>query len=152
MDATALNLLHGNHFVEFEGDGTFARTIAGVRWVRSYWQPGAAWGVCHYAGPDPGSVERWNDICGIPYLEVSEVEVVEGKAAADYPRGFHAPPESAPLIVVEAASRSRCEVSLPALRTYRYLTTGDELRFYLAADRDGGIGRRVVEFRPEDYE
>jgi len=149
MDAGAMRLVHGGAFMEQVGD-EFRGAISGVKWVRSYWEPGSAWAVCHYIGPDAAAIELWNDICGTPYLDVSEIEVVDGCAGADYPRGLHADPALAPLVVVETAGREFAERGPAWIRTYRLVESGREIQLFGAGG--DAPGRRVVELRPEDYE
>jgi hypothetical protein len=136
--------------------------ILGVSWVRSYWEPGSNWGTCLYTAPDEEAVRHWHDLCQVPYVDIRPIDVEEEIGEADeYPRGFHEPYDTAPLLAVEtdepAAVASEGEYLW--IRTYRYRDSQRELRLYLPSERANldappaaGQVRRVVEIRPEDYQ
>jgi len=156
IDASAIQNMVYMGLGEADMDVVWEPRILGVQWVRTYWQPGSDWGLCLYTAPDERAVRDWHDLCHVPYAGIEEIEVEEGPtAAADYPRGFHAPASAAPLVAVQATAPGALEVPLTHIRTYRY-QSGEQLALYLPAPDVAPPAsapriRRVVEIRPGDY-
>lgn len=64
----------------YRGDAQPHSEPHGISWVRSYWQPGGAWGVCVFEAPSLPVLAGFQDLCGTPYLDAMEVEEEEGPA------------------------------------------------------------------------
>jgi len=158
FDAAAIQNLLNLHVMGDPRNIEWTALVPDVAWVRSYWEPGSTWGTCLYAAPDEPTVRQWHDVCKVEYAAIREVEVEEAAGASDeYSRGYHAPRDGEPLIVVETPGGVDMTPGAGArwIRTYRDTEGGRELRLY--AREDGGDGfstiaaRRVVEVRPADY-
>jgi hypothetical protein len=134
-----------------------------VQWVRTYWEPGSDWATCLYQGRDHKAIEDWHEMCEVPYAGIREIEVREPPAGSDdYPRGFHAALEAPPLLVVECPPEATDPALLEGhrwIRSYRDPQSGAELHLFARRDEvpapvlpPPARLRRVVEFRPQDYE
>jgi hypothetical protein len=171
VDASAVQNIINMHAtnVEQEVVWTQGRGLQGVRWIRSYWEPGNTWGLCLYEGESTGQVERWNFQCGVPFVEVREIEEQEPPAPVAYHAGFHADPAVSKLVVLECPAGERVEKRLAPLgverptwvRNYLDPERGIAISLYqaeLPADEtirilesQGWAVRRVVEITPNDY-
>lgn len=153
VDAAAMQNMSYMGLDESEADIAWEPRALGVKWVRSYWQPGSTWGTCLYTAKDEQAVRDWHDLCQVSYAGIREIEVEEGAAVpAEYPRGFHGPVEQPPLVAVETTEGVRAD---GWIRAFRDRASGHELQLYLASKAPAGGGgtlRRVVELRPEDYD
>lgn len=158
VDAGAIQNMIYMGLRETDREIAWEPSIVGVRWVRSYWEPGSSWGTCLYEGQDAATVRDWHELCQVPYVSIREIEVDEATLDTDqYPRGFHQALAAAPLIAIESQTATADGLGLRRIRTYRYKDGGEELQLMLpqpgmeSGPSIGGAVRRVVEIRPEDY-
>jgi hypothetical protein len=156
MDAAAIQNMINMGISEAERDIAWEPRVLGVKWVRTYWEQGSNWATCLYTAPDEQAVRDWHDLCQVNYAGIRDVEVEEApEAEGEYPRGFHATAEGAPLVVIEATAPG-ARPSDGWIRTYRLADSGEEILLFRAdalpaAAPTTGRVRRVVELRPEDY-
>ena len=50
----------------------------GIRWIRSYWEPGGYFGLCLYEAPSLALLSVYQNLCNLPYLDGQEVVEMSG--------------------------------------------------------------------------
>lgn len=147
----------------FKGEDAL-QPAGNVNWVRSYWSPGNRWGMCLYTGTDDVAIERYHEVCELPYVTITQVEEADDPGAGDYRNGLSRTEPA--LLAVERPIRTDYSSweSLGArwIRSYLDGQHGAEVALVrpgdgrlcdvqgLVAER-GWTAHPVVEIRPEEY-
>ena len=143
----------------------------GIRWIRSYWEPGGTWGMCLFEAPDLAVLSDYQDLCGTGFIEGREVVEIEGPtlgAGADATRVAvsmrlgrgeeSSPPDLlADLSAMTTADDGQtrfaraywCDETRTATALFETSTPEHfEQRIAPVAERQPA---RIVELRPDDY-
>jgi hypothetical protein len=169
VDSAAVRNIISMYATGAEPDVAWDRHLAGVRWIRSYWEPGSSWGLCLYEGNSVEQVKDWNVRCQVPFVEVREIEEQESPVRVEYRGGFHADPTVSNIIALEGLAGASVDESLAAtgieragwvrsyldpergaaLAVYQVDLTGQDVLQQLEAE--GWKAHRIVEITPGDY-
>lgn len=146
----------------------FEPRFGGLSWVRSYWEQDTGWGVCLFSGDSAAQVAAYQALCDAGYTEIVELDEEETGVSgiSEYPGGWHASPEDAPLVAVvglavDIQGLCRGPLNTAWIRTYIEVGTGravaslraeyfrDEARAALV--RSHCDLHRIVELSPRNY-
>ena len=168
VDGMAMSGLAGLATYLYRGGQVADTSDHGLRWIRSYWEPGGTWGMCLFEAPSLDPLAAFQDFCGTPYLDAWEVEEIladaqDGDAeAAKLPRvafTLHldaADPMPAPDAITAAAANAEATFVRAywsperGAATAVVLSDPAALRSALPEETHDSIAT-IVEFVPEDY-
>ena len=168
LDGMALASMAALESYLYRGGNTPHSGDHGIRWIRSYWEPGSTFGMCLYEAPTLEVLQDYQYLCNLPFLDAKEVVEVPGpldrsttKAAHDRVAvsirldGAFADPVGALSEVV--ASRSAAALVRAYWDEQEQLATalfetddGDEFAECVASIAEHSHPR-IVEISPEEY-
>ncbi len=78
LDGMALATMAALDTYVYRGGKVIQTTDHGIRWIRSYWEPGGAWGMCLYESPNLDILSDYQELCALPFVAAREVVELDG--------------------------------------------------------------------------